>query len=62
MYLRDLEELDAGHSPLSIAIISKNKSTVKQLLEDSNYDLCSDISKQTLDTCIHIACRSSSDI
>ena len=64
MYQKDLEELlgDSGHSRLSTAIVSKNKATVKQLLEDSNYDLCNDVSRQTRDTCIHTACRSSSDI
>ena len=35
---------------------------MKQLLEDSNYDLCNDINPQTRDSCIHIACKTSSDI
>lgn len=31
-------------------------------MEDANYDLCNDIVEATGETCIHVACKSSSDI
>lgn len=35
---------------------------MKQLVEDANYDLCGEISTETGDSCIHVACKTSSDI
>ena len=32
------------------------------MLEDSNYDLCGEVDRVTGDSCIHIACKNSSDI
>ena len=60
--MKEVEELELVKSPLTIAILNKNKLIVKQLLEDSNYNLIGDVNPQTGDTCIHIACKNSSDI
>ena len=47
---------------MAIAITNRHESIVKLILDESNYDLCSDISPKTADTCIHAACRVASDI
>ena len=61
-YENVVAELVSTQSPLAIAILNNNRQIVKQLLEDSNYDLCGEVSPQTGDSCIHIACKNSSDI
>lgn len=32
------------------------------MMEEANYDFCSDINETTGETCIHLACKNSSDI
>ena len=44
-------------SPLYIAISRKHEDIVKLILEKTDYDICSDISEKSLETCIHTACR-----
>lgn len=61
-YQKEAEELTAHQSPLVVAIINQHKAIVKNLLEDANYDLCGEISAETGDSCIHIACKTCSDI
>ena len=58
-----LNEIDPSHnvSPLSIAINNNHDAIIKLILDRTNYDLCSDISKKTHETCIHVACRVSVD-
>ena len=47
---------------MAIAITNRQQPIVKLILDEPNYDLCSDISPKTGDTCIHAACRVASDI
>ena len=63
-YTAVLEEIHPAHavSPLAIAIANKHEHVVKLILDDAHYDLCSDISPKTADTCIHAACRLCSDL
>lgn len=58
-YKSILGEIDPpyGISPLNIAILNKHESIIKLILDRTSYDVCSDISKKTLETCIHTACR-----
>ena len=58
-----LNEIDPPYniSPLSIAIHKKHDTIIRLILDRTNYDICSDISKKTSETCIHVACRVSID-
>ena len=59
----EIEKLNKITSPVAIAILGSHKRIVKQLMEDTeNYDLRSDVSTENGDTCIHVACKNSSDI
>ena len=62
IYEKDIEDFESISSPIAIAILNQNKQIVKLILEEANYDLCGDISRSTGDSCIHIACKTSSDI
>ena len=58
-YAAALEEISPGYevSPLQIGIMKKHEAVVRLILDETTYDLCSDITSKTTETCIHLACR-----